>query len=194
MLRMMDEMRKGTGRGKLIAQGAARVGEHLKVARVPVIKKQAISAYDPRVIEVTAISMMVTAQGADHTAGNMPTYECDGKTTDQLVEASLGVQTLVAAADSLGLCIFGRTVTNVSFDLIANAFNDAHGTNLDTSFFESLGRETLRMEWEFNKAAGFTEKDDELPDFFYNEPLAPTNKTARHRSAEVNKKLKALLA
>ena len=194
MLQMMDEMRKGTERGKLIAQGAARAGEHFKVARVPVIKKQAISAYDPRVIEVTAISMMVTAQGADHTAGNMPTYECDGKTTDQLVEASLGVQTLVAAADSLGLCIFGRTVTNVSFELIANAFNDAHGTNLDTDFFERLGRETLRMEWEFNKAAGFTEKDDELPEFFYKEPLRPTNKTARHRSAEVNKKLKALLA
>ena len=39
---------------------------------MPVIKKQAISAYDPRVVEATGISMMVTAQGADHTAGNLP--------------------------------------------------------------------------------------------------------------------------
>ena len=42
------------------------------VKRVPVIKKQAISAYDPRVVEATGITMMATAQGADHTAGNLP--------------------------------------------------------------------------------------------------------------------------
>ena len=66
------EIRKGTEKGKLWAQGTARVGEHYKVRRVPVIKKQAISAYDPRVVEATGISMMATAQGADHTAGNLP--------------------------------------------------------------------------------------------------------------------------
>src|SRR5713226_528991 len=66
------EIRKGTEKGKVWAQGTARVGEHYKVRRVPVIKKQAISAYDPRVVEATGISMMATAQGADHTAGNLP--------------------------------------------------------------------------------------------------------------------------
>ena len=54
--------------------------------------------------------------------------------------------------------------------------------------------EALKMEWEFNRAAGFTEKDDELPEFFYTEPLAPTNRTARHHSAEVNRCLQQLLA
>ena len=74
------------------------------------------------------------------------------------------------------------------------ALNDAHGTNLDTSFLQSLGMEALRMEWEFNRAAGFTEKDDKLPEFFYDEPLAPSNKAARHRSAEINKSMRELLA
>ena len=60
----LDEIRRGTENGKLWAQGTARVGAHYKVSRVPVIKKQAISAYDPRVIEATGISMMVSAQGA----------------------------------------------------------------------------------------------------------------------------------
>ncbi|MDP1716725.1 MAG: aldehyde ferredoxin oxidoreductase C-terminal domain-containing protein, partial [Burkholderiales bacterium] len=176
-----------------IAQGAARVGAHYNVARVPVIKQQSISAYDPRVIEVTGISMMITAQGADHTAGNLPVFDCKDKTTEELVEASLGIQTAVAAADSLGLCIFGRAVTNVSAELVITALNDAHGTNLDTSFMKTLGLETLRNEWAFNKAAGFTEKDDELPDFFYAEALAPSNKTARHHSAEVNQRMRELL-
>jgi len=194
MLQAMDDMRRGNERGRLLAQGTARVGAHYKVARVPVIKGQGISAYDPRVIEVTGISMMVTAQGADHTAGNLPVFDCKGKTTDELVAASLGIQTLCAAADSLGLCIFGRSVTNVSAELVVTALNDAHGTRLDPSFMQKLGLETLRLEWEFNKAAGFTEKDDELPEFFYAEPLPPTGKTARHRSAEVNRRLRELLA
>jgi aldehyde:ferredoxin oxidoreductase len=194
MLQAMDEMRRGTDRGRLIAQGAARVGAHYKVARVPVVKKQSISAYDPRVIEVTGISMMISAQGADHTAGNLPVFDCKDKTTGELVEASLGIQTAVATADSLGLCIFGRSVTSVSAELIVIALNDAHGTSLDTSFLQSLGLETLRLEWEFNKAAGFTENDDELPEFFYAEPIAPTNKTARHHSAEGNRRMRELLS
>jgi len=194
MLDALEDIRKGNERGRIFAQGAARAGAHYKVARVPVIKQQAISAYDPRVIEVTGISMMVTAQGADHTAGNLPVFDCKDKTTAQLVEASLGIQVVCAAADSLGLCIFGRSVTNVSSELIATALNDAHGTNIDAPFIPALGREALKLEWEFNRQAGFTEKDDELPDFFYKEQLAPTNKTARHRSAEVNKSLRELIA
>ena len=194
MLSALEDMRQGNERGRIFAQGAARVGAHYKVARVPVVKQQSISAYDPRVIEVTGISMMVTAQGADHTAGNLPVFDCKDKTTAELVEASLGIQTACAAADSLGLCIFGRSVTNASVELLVNALNDAHGTSLDASFIKALGMETLRNEWAFNKAAGFTEKDDELPDFFYAEPLAPTNKVARHRSAEVNQCFRALLA
>ena len=194
MLQAMEDMRRGNERGRLLAQGTARVGAHYRIARVPVIKGQGISAYDPRVIEVTGISMMGTAQGADHTAGNLPVFDCKGKTTDELVAASLGIQALCAAADSLGLCIFGRSVTNVSAELVVGALNDAHGTRLDPSFLQKLGLETLRLEWEFNKDAGFTEKDDELPEFFYAEPLPPTQKTARHRSAEVNRRLRELLA
>ena len=193
MAKALEDMRVGNERGRILAQGTARVGEHYKVARVPVIKKQGISAYDPRVIEVTGISMMVTAQGADHTAGNVPQFVCDGKTTEELTEASLNIQALCATADSLGLCVFGRSVTNEHTDFIVNALNDAHGTDLDASFYMKLGYETLRDEWEFNKQAGFTEEDDELPEFFYAEALEPTGKTARHHTGQVNEHLRKLM-
>jgi aldehyde:ferredoxin oxidoreductase len=39
--------------------------------------------------------------------------------------------------------------------------------------------ETLKLEHEFNRLAGFTEKDDELPSFFLTEPLPPSDKKAR---------------
>lgn len=186
MFEALKEIREGTEKGRLWAQGTARVGEHYNVERVPVIKKQAISAYDPRVIEVTGISMMVTAQGADHTTGNVPRLKTDDKELDELLDTSLNAQIPAAATDSLGLCVFGRSVTDVNTDFLANTINDFLGTNLEPSFFVELGREALKWEAEFNKAAGFTVEDDELPAFFYNEPVAPTNRTARFHAQDVH--------
>ncbi len=186
MAQVLEDIRDGTEKGRLYAQGTARVGEHYNVARVPVIKKQGISAYDPREIEVTGISMMVTAQGADHTTGNIPTFQCKDKTTEELVAASLDIQEDCAAADSLGLCLFGRSVTNVQQGFIAEALNNAHGTDLSEGFMKELGREALELEWQFNKEAGFTEGDDELPQFFFDEPLPGNDIAARHHTTEVN--------
>ncbi len=189
MHRVLDEIRSGSEQGRLWAQGTARVGAHYNVARVPVIKKQAISAYDPRVVEVTGITMMVTAQGADHTAGNVPTMDCNGKSIEELVAASVEAQVTIAASDSLGLCIFGRSVTNTNVEFVVNAINDALGTDLGEEFFFELGRKTLEYEQAFNRAAGFSEADDELPAFFYEEPLAPTAKVARLHAGEVREHL-----
>ncbi len=191
MLEAMQDIRLGNERGQILAQGTARVGEHYGVDRVPVIKKQAISAYDPRVVEVTGVSMMVTAQGADHTTGNLPSFACEGKTIEELVEASFRVQVNCAVADSLGLCVFGRSVTDTNLKLIADAINGGFDANVEPAYFEKIGRETLILERQFNEEAGFTEEDDELPDFFNMEPLAPSNKIARLKSAEVNQHMRS---
>jgi len=186
MAECLAEVRAGTEKGRIWAQGTARVGEHYKVRRVPVIKKQAISAYDPRVVEATGVAMMATAQGADHTAGNLPRLKTREMDLDAIISQSLTVQTNIAATDSLGLCIFGRSVTEPNVQFIVDAINAAHGTSLTAEFFPALGRETLRMEHEFNRRAGFTAKDDELPEFFYSETLPPTNQVARFHGAEVH--------
>jgi len=193
MIQALEDIRAGNERGKLLAQGTARVGKHFGVARIPVIKGQALSAYDPRVIEVTAISMQYTAQGADHTAGNLPAAECDGKTTEELTRESLTMQMFCAAVDSIGLCVFGRSITNEHPEMVVDAINDAFDAGLKPGFLQEMGYEVLRMEKAFNADAGFTEADDELPDFFYTEPLAPTGKTARHRAAEINQIIGAAL-
>ena len=189
----LDDIRAGNERGRFLAQGTARVGEGLGVKRIPVIKKQAISAYDPRIVEVTGISMMVTAQGADHTVGNAPSFKCDDKTVEELVAESLKMQINSAVADSLGICVFGRTVTDVNLELIANALNDAFQVDADPDFIKQMGLDALKLEAEFNKQAGFTDEDDELPDFFMAEALPPTGKTARLTSAEVNQHMQTLI-
>ena len=55
---------------------------------------------------------------------------------------------------------------------------------------EEMRREAWKrkfaMEAEFNKRAGFTAEDDDLPEFFYTEELPPVNQTARFRGADVH--------
>ena len=71
--------------------------------------------------------------------------------------------------------------------MIVGLINDATGADLTSDFFMDLGKETLLSEARFNKEAGFLVNDDELPDFFYTDPLAPTDQVARFRASEVNK-------
>ena len=186
MMDVLEEIRKGSEKGRIWAQGTARVGEHYGAARVPVIKQQAISAYDPRVVEATGITMMMTAQGADHTAGNLPKLDCREMSAAEIVAKSFEAQRVMAASDSLGICIFGRMVTDTHSGFIVEAINNALGTNFPVSYYNEIGRETLRLEHEFNKAAGFTDSDDDLPGFFYEESLPPMNRVARFKGAEIN--------
>ena len=185
MVAALRDIGRGTERGRLLAQGTARVGRHFGVARIPVIKNQAISAYDPRVIEVTAISMMVTAQGADHTTGNAPSYKSFDKTVDEVAAESYRMQVNSALADCFGLCVFGRSVTDENRALIADAINAAFDAGIDADWLIDIARETLRLEAEFNTRAGFGPEDDELPEFFLTEPLPPTGRTARMTAAEI---------
>lgn len=182
----LEDIRAGNERGRILAQGTHLVGQHFGIERVPVIKKQAISAYDPRVIEVTGISMMVTAQGADHTTGNIPAFECAGKSIQQIADASYEIQVNASIADSMGLCLFGRSVNDTHLELIAKAIRDCHNIEIEAQDILDIGHAVLRLEREFNEQAGFTEADDELPAFFRTEPLPPFNATARLVSEEVN--------
>ncbi len=186
MAQALAEIRAGSELGRCWAQGTARVAEQYGVARAPVIKKQAISAYDPRVVEATGVTMMTTAQGADHTAGNLPRLNTRGMELAELKERSLAHQVKIGFQDSIGLCIFGGTVTLAQLDFLAEAINAAHGTQIDAGWFTVLGQDVLRYEKAFNVAAGFGAADDELPAFFYSEPLPPTQQAARFHGDEVH--------
>ena len=185
MIEALYEIRMGTENGRIWAQGTAHVGTHYGVERVPVIKKQAISAYDPRVIETTGVTMMVTAQGADHTAGNVINLKTREMEPEEILAASHDAQVTSAAQDSLGLCIFGRAINNAQTEFIVTSINDALGTELTEDFYREMGQETLDLEWAFNRAAGFVTADDDLPDFFYSDPLPPTNHIARFRGDDL---------
>ncbi|WP_457632429.1 aldehyde ferredoxin oxidoreductase N-terminal domain-containing protein [Oceanithermus desulfurans] len=178
--RVYRELLAGSEEGRRYAQGAARFGRALGHARVPVVRDQGISAYDPRVVEGTGVTYMTTPQGADHTAGNVPRENPGERSLEELMDLSFAAQVNAAASDALGLCIFGGSVTYAQKDAIMKAAALAAGLDEepDAAAFDRLGREVLAMELAFNRAAGQPDVAP-LPRFMYEEPLPPRNLTAR---------------
>ncbi len=184
-LAALREIGKGTELGRLLGDGTEAVGKAFNVKNIPVVKHQALPAYDPRPIQGIGVTYATSTQGADHTAGyaiatnvlavggNVDPLKPEGQ-----VELSRNLQIATAMLDSLGFCIF------VAFPVldIPEAFAAIHemaaahtGDSWDVGALMDLGKETLTYERLFNAKAGFTNEDDRLPAFFMNEPLAPHN-------------------
>ena len=51
------------------------------------------------------------------------------------------------------------------------------GADMTADDVTELGKNILKMERDFNERAGFTNKDDRLPEFFKEEALPPHNVT-----------------
>ncbi len=178
MLGIAAELRAGTPEGKRFAKGAYRLGKELGVARIPTIRKQAMSAYDPRVVEGTGITYMTSQQGADHTAGNPARVETFDLPLEEVMRLSFEYQVKSAALDALGLCYMSSAIAEDAAALVADAIGERLDVRLPEGYFEALGKDVLRLELEFNRRLGLPEVEP-LPAFFYQEPLPPTNRTAR---------------
>jgi aldehyde:ferredoxin oxidoreductase len=170
---------------RVIWDGAEATGIKYGVTRIPVVKHQALPAYDPRPVQGIGVTYATTPQGADHTAGYTITSNIlgVGGTTDPLkpegqAALSKNLQIATAMLDSLGLCIFvAFPVLDIPDALVAiHDMVEAHtGVKWDVAKLMQLGRETLTMERLYNKRAGFTAADDRLPAFFYEDKLPPHN-------------------
>jgi aldehyde:ferredoxin oxidoreductase len=182
---LKEEVAKGTPLGRIIGNGAGAVGRAYGITRVPVVKNQAIPAYDPRAIKGIGITYATSTQGADHTMGyTIATNilgvggKLDPLSKEGQVELSRNLQIATAAIDSTGMCLFiafaaldDATCLPALIDLI----NARYGIHLVADDVTNLGMTILKTERSFNLAAGFTNKDDRLPEFFADEPIAPHN-------------------
>lgn len=177
-IRLVEEMMMGTEFGKILGQGTVNTGKKLGVKRIPAVKGQSLAGYDPRGLKGTGVTFATSPMGADHTAGNLLGFPgLDPLKKEGQVEASTMMQVLMATIDSLGMCLFASFVTdkpeNVGYllEMMAGKF----GGEWDQDKLFGIGVQTIALEKKFNKAAGFTEKDDRLPEFMYQEELPPHN-------------------
>ena len=182
---LKEEVGKGTPLGRIIGGGAGAVGRAYGVTRVPVVKNQAIPAYDPRAIKGMGITYATSTQGADHTMGYTIATNIlgVGGTLDPLskegqVELSRNLQIATAAIDSTGMCLFiafAALDDAACLPALIDLLNARFGIHLVADDVTNLGMNILKTERAFNLAAGFTNKDDRLPEFFVEEPLPPHN-------------------
>jgi aldehyde:ferredoxin oxidoreductase len=79
--------------------------------------------------------------------------------------------------DCTGLCFMAYVAltTPEGGGALLQAINAKFGIQLGPDDVGALGVRVLAAERDFNRRAGFTEKDDRLPAFFYKEPLPPHN-------------------
>jgi len=182
---LREEVAKGTPLGRIIGNGAGSVGRAFGVTRVPVVKNQAIPAYDPRAIKGIGITYATSTQGADHTMGYTIATNIlgvggsvDPLTHEGQVELSRNLQIATAAIDSTGMCLFiafAALDDETCLPALIDMLNARFGISLTADDVVNLGQYILKTEREFNRKAGFTNLDDRLPEFFSEEPIAPHN-------------------
>ncbi len=193
---LKEDVGKGTPLGRIIGNGAGSVGRSFGVTRVPVVKNQAIPAYDPRAVKGMAITYATTPMGADHTSGYAVATNIlnIGGSVDPLskegqVELSRNLQIATAAIDSTGMCLFiafAALDDPACLPALIDLINARYGLSLTGDDVTNLGKSILKTERAFNQAAGFNNADDRLPEFFYHEPLPPHNLVVDFTGEEID--------
>jgi aldehyde:ferredoxin oxidoreductase len=186
-IRLIKEVGKGTDLGRILGNGAAVTGKLFGVERVPVVKNQALPAYDPRAVQGIGVTYATSTMGGDHTAGYAVTANVlkvggfvDPLKPEGQIELSRNLQIATAAIDSTGMCLFiAFAVLDQpdTFQALLDMLNAFYGLNLTANDVTELGKKVLKMERDFNARAGFTKVHDRLPEFFKKEPLPPHNIT-----------------
>jgi aldehyde:ferredoxin oxidoreductase len=172
---LLLEVGRGSLLGRVIGQGTAVTAKVLGVSRVPVVKGQAMAAYDPRALKANGVTYATSPMGADHTAGNSVYSQINHTDPNGKVAHSRDLQIVVALIDTLGLCQFARPAYNASAQPIVEMINARYGTSFSNGDLLLMGREVLETELEFNRRAGFTSHHDRIPEFMHTEALPPTN-------------------
>lgn len=174
-MQLLSEIKQNTPLGRLLGSGATVTGKVLGVEQVPAVKGQAMSAYEPRAIKGTGVTYATSPQGADHTSGLTIRAKINHLDPNGQAALSRTVQINMAGYDTLGACIF----TGVGFasapETIKDLLNSRYGWDVKDDILQVLGRESLKLEHEFNKRAGFTNADDRLPEWMTREALPPNN-------------------
>jgi len=186
-INLLKEVGKGTPLGRILGNGAAVTGRVFGLERVPVVKGQALPAYDPRGIQGIGVTYATSTMGADHTAGYAVATNVlkvgghvDALKPEGQVELSRNLQIATAAVDATGMCLFiafPLLDQPDTFQALIDLLNAFYGWSLTADDVTELGKSILKNERDFNKRAGFTPEHDRLPEFFKKEPLPEHNLT-----------------
>ncbi|MBI5543015.1 MAG: aldehyde ferredoxin oxidoreductase family protein, partial [Deltaproteobacteria bacterium] len=165
------------GIGDKLAQGSYRFAAsygHPEFSMT--VKKQEIPAYDPRGIQGIGLEYATCNRGGCHVKGYTIAVEVlgNGAKLDPRVtkEKPFWVklfQDLTAAVDASGGCIFGTF--GMGGNDYAAMLSALTGVSISTEEYIKAGERIWNLERLFNLKAGFTAKDDVLPERMTKSPI-----------------------
>ena len=183
-INLLEEVGRGTALGRLVGSGAAVLGKTYGVNRVPVVKGQAMPAYEPRAVKGIGVTYATSTMGADHTAGYTIAPEILGVSGKQdplkanKAALSRAFQSTTAFIDTSGHCLFiAFPILDIpaGFEGMIEECAGMLGVSWTAADVTRIGDEILAKERAFNEAAGLDKSDDRLPEFMKYEPLPPHN-------------------
>ncbi len=166
---LAEQCGKGEGFGAEIGLGSKLLCEKYGHPELSMsVKSQEFPAYDSRGIQGMGLAYATSNRGACHLRGYTVASEILGipEKTDPLVaDGKAGLvkafQDATAAFDSAGICIF--TSFAWSLEDVAPQIDAACEGGWSVDKLLEVGERVWNLERQFNNAAGFTAKDDNLP-------------------------------
>ncbi len=160
---------RGEGFGKVIGLGSKRLCEKYGHPELSMsVKGQEFPAYDARGIQGMGLTYATSNRGACHLRSYTVSSEVlgipvktDPLTTEGKPALVKAFQDATAVVDSSGLCVFTTfawALSDIQPQIQAACEGDWSMEKLDL-----MGERIWNMERQFNNAAGFTRKDDDLP-------------------------------
>ncbi len=176
LVKLAEMTAKGEGFGKELGLGSARLcAKYGKPELSMGVKKQEFPAYDSRGIQGMGLAYATSNRGACHLRGYTVASEVLGipVKTDPLVtegKADLvkAFQDATSVFDSAGICVFTTFAWSLA-DLQPQLDAACEG-GWSMEKLALVGERIWNMERQFNNAAGFTAKDDDLPPRLKTEP------------------------
>lgn len=172
---LAEQTARSEGFGKIVGLGSKRLCEKYGHPELSMsVKGQEFPAYDARGVQGMGLTYATSNRGACHLRSYTISSEVlgipvktDPHTTEGKPALVKAFQDATAVVDSSGLCVFTTfawALSDIQPQLQAACEGDWSMEKLDL-----MGERIWNMERQFNNAAGFTRKDDDLPPRLKNE-------------------------
>jgi aldehyde:ferredoxin oxidoreductase len=166
---LAEQTARGEGFGKIVGLGSKRLCEKYGHPELSMsVKGQEFPAYDARGVQGMGLTYATSNRGACHLRSYTISSEVlgipvktDPHTTEGKPALVKAFQDATAVVDSSGLCVFTTfawALSDIQPQIQAACEGDWSMEKLDL-----MGERIWNMERQFNNAAGFTRKDDDLP-------------------------------
>ncbi len=165
------------GFGDIMALGSYRMAEKYGHPELSMsVKKQEMPAYDGRVLQGMGLEYATSNRGGCHVRGYLTSPEIlgipqkvDPHSTEGKAALLKTFQDLTAVVDSSDICLF--TTFAIGLPEISEMLRTVTGLEYSDEEILQIGERIWNLEKLFNLKAGFTRKDDTLPERLLKEPV-----------------------